>query len=163
MRKGLSLVAGLVLVLAGCASDRGWSTIGFCEHGNSEGELSRYEVDELDLMLPPGSKLVQSNTEDARYWVWETSVGTVSVSWVSEIARQSRLESMSTGACRVEAIGTVFTADWAGREMTAVSDALLQNGAGLLVRVEELPASGSSAESLEILRRIRAGSPPADR
>jgi hypothetical protein len=117
--------------------------------------LVPFRVNELEVMLPVGSALAQRNTEDARYWVWSTPIGQVSVTWVSQIARRLRLEAMSPDTCRVGSDRLTFAVDWMRGEMTAVSEPLTANGAGLLVRIEAAPPGIEREEAVQLLRHVR--------
>lgn len=105
-------------------------------------------------MLPSGSSLARSNTEDARYWVWNTPMGQVSVAWVSKIARQTRLRAMSPEACRLSSDRLGFIVNWNEGQMAAISDGLIDSGAGLLVQHRPVPGGSDQASFLEVLRGI---------
>jgi hypothetical protein len=142
-------------MLLACTGSPVLRTVPQCAVGtSSDRTFSPFSSDELKLMLPSGSSLARSNTEDARYWVWSTPMGEVSVAWVSEIARQTRLKATSPEACRISSDRVGFIVDWNEGQMTAISDALIDNGAGLLVRHSPVSGGSDRASALEVLRGI---------
>jgi hypothetical protein len=48
-----------------------------------------------------------------------------------------------------------FAVDWMRGEMTAVSEPLTANGAGLLVRIEAAPPGIEREEAVQLLRHVR--------
>jgi hypothetical protein len=137
-----------ISLFAGCATVHDAGETGECKFAATpENAFVQLSADELSIRLPQGSSLARSNTEDAEYWIWDTPLGEVSVGWISGIARESRIASMSDYRCRLEGPGIDFTFDAEGRYATAVSNALLPNGAGLFVRFDMLAGENSAASS----------------
>lgn len=147
--------ASSLLFLEACV-DSPWQSIHSCDVGGLKSSaLVPIRADDLEVMLPTGSVLVRRNTRDARYWIWDTPMGQFSVTWIGDIARRSRLESMSLGACRVGTDRSTFIVDWTLGELVAVSGPMIANGAGLLVRIEALPPGITRAEAMELLQHVR--------
>jgi hypothetical protein len=116
--------------------------------------LEPYKTDGIRLSLPPGSKLTAENTIDARYWVWQTSAGNVSVIWIGGIARDER-EAGHKASCIIDGKNAQFKVYSHTNKVVAISDALIQNGAGLLVEVESSNAGFSFPIALSIIESIQ--------
>lgn len=116
--------------------------------------LEPYETDDIKLSLPPGSKLMAENTIDARYWTWQTSAGNVSVTWIGGIARDER-EIGREASCVIDGENTQFKVYAHAQKVVAISDALMQDGAGLLVEVESSDAESSFPIALAVIESIQ--------
>ncbi len=139
-------------LLSGCSASP--SKKGIACSFSRDTPLEPYKTEGITLSLPHDSKLTAENTIDARYWTWQTNVGQVSVTWVGRIARETR-DADHEASCVLDGKGTRFKVYLQPQKVVAVSDALLENGAGLLVEVEATNANPDLPTALAVIESIQ--------
>lgn len=154
MKKCITLI--LLILLSSCATNslRENSHICSCvEIDLSYGDI--ISVDGLKLWLPSGSTLKESNGIDSKYWLWQSSYGEISLFWISDMARDLFLYSTPGGHCRAQGIKYMFYV-WHNHKndsVTAMSEPLLGNGAGLMVKIK-LTDKGDPSVAMAVIRSI---------
>jgi len=139
------------LVLCSCASTVSLAT-SQCPSGDlADGMLITQEHAEFSLALPIDSVLVDENTQDARYWTWQTSLGQINITWISRIARERLLRNVNADSCSIISKSGMFVIQEGDSEVKAISESLTPNGGGLLVVVAR---SSNNRGDIAMIRSI---------
>ncbi len=159
-RRGIKMTRAVIAILLlvglfGCANQASQKNIPFCpepEVNNDPGGIKIFGS--FELWLPSGVVLIEENNIDARYWVWSSEFGEVSIAWVGEISRKLLSESKSNSHCLIINTDHEFIVSHKDGKIIAISEPLLESGAGILIEIE--PAGNyEEATALKIIRSIK--------
>lgn len=149
------LITTFTIGLFACASQSSRETLPPCPEmivETDSGEINFIEG--IELWLPSGSTLIEENNIDAKHWTWSSDFGMVSISWVGRIGRNLFFESHDEIYCVAQNSNHGFRLWHRDGKTMAVSEPLLESGAGLLVEIE--PAGNyREATALTIIRSIK--------